>query len=332
MPKALPLPHSTLIHSKDLDESRHFYSQRKVPVKAEKEKNKTPFEWRSNIGFAGPISLTVNSFQGGVRAWTESVGDFYALSFPMESGGEAVYGGTAVELVSGVTGAIASPLRAADLRMGLGYQSIEINIPRPMMEGALASLLGRHLDRPLSFVPSLSIASGAGAGALRLAQFMLSELDHGDAGLLSRSLVVTQFTDALLYHILLAQPNNYTSHLSAPPLTAEPQYISQLTEYIDAHASEPLSFSSLTKMTGMSLRSLQAGLRKHRGCSITEFLRERRLVMARAKLLSSPQATVSQIAISCGFEHLGRFSLQYRARFGESPVETLRRAHDINPR
>jgi transcriptional regulator GlxA family with amidase domain len=30
--------------------------------------------------------------------------------------------------------------------------------------------------------------------------------------------------------------------------------------------------------------------------------------------------------MECGFGHLGRFSIDYRARFGESPKETRRRA------
>jgi AraC-like DNA-binding protein len=35
--------------------------------------------------------------------------------------------------------------------------------------------------------------------------------------------------------------------------------------------------------------------------------------------------TVGEVAFSCGFEHLGRFSTGYRKRFGETPTQTMRR-------
>jgi transcriptional regulator GlxA family with amidase domain len=57
-----------------------------------------------------------------------------------------------------------------------------------------------------------------------------------------------------------------------------------------------------------------------------EFLRSRRLELARTRLLSSPESTVTEIALDCGFGHLGRFSIQYRAHFGEGPLQTRSRA------
>ena len=42
-------------------------------------------------------------------------------------------------------------------------------------------------------------------------------------------------------------------------------------------------------------------------------------------------ATVTAVATDHGFYELGRFALQYRARFGESPSETLRRHRMSSP-
>jgi transcriptional regulator GlxA family with amidase domain len=101
--------------------------------------------------------------------------------------------------------------------------------------------------------------------------------------------------------------------------------VREVAEYLDAHAEEPVSVADLAAMTGVSVRSIHAGFRRHRGCSPMEFLRERRLALARTRLLSSPESTVARVALDCGFEHLGRFSGQYRARFGEGPADTRRR-------
>jgi transcriptional regulator GlxA family with amidase domain len=53
-----------------------------------------------------------------------------------------------------------------------------------------------------------------------------------------------------------------------------------------------------------------------------------RLAQARSMLSSmdAESATVTRIAVQCGFLELGRFSLLYRKTFGETPSETLNRA------
>jgi AraC-like DNA-binding protein len=38
-----------------------------------------------------------------------------------------------------------------------------------------------------------------------------------------------------------------------------------------------------------------------------------------------PDLTITQVAMSWGFSHLGRFSEKYRVHFGESPSAMLRR-------
>jgi AraC-like DNA-binding protein len=52
-----------------------------------------------------------------------------------------------------------------------------------------------------------------------------------------------------------------------------------------------------------------------------------RLSQARRSLLSADgkSATVTEIATSFGFVELGRFSVEYRKAFGESPSQTLQR-------
>jgi Helix-turn-helix domain len=57
-----------------------------------------------------------------------------------------------------------------------------------------------------------------------------------------------------------------------------------------------------------------------------ELLRDLRLDSARRELLRG-QAGVTDIAARSGFKHVGRFAIQYRVRYGESPSATLRRNH-----
>jgi transcriptional regulator GlxA family with amidase domain len=55
------------------------------------------------------------------------------------------------------------------------------------------------------------------------------------------------------------------------------------------------------------------------------YLRNARFQRAREVLRrTTPEARITDIAMSCGFGHMGRFSAEYRRRFGESPSETLK--------
>ncbi|WP_429861090.1 helix-turn-helix domain-containing protein, partial [Burkholderia cenocepacia] len=53
---------------------------------------------------------------------------------------------------------------------------------------------------------------------------------------------------------------------------------------------------------------------------IDELLRAPRLDHARELLRgSTSERRIADIALDCGFTHLGRFAIAYREKFGESP-------------
>jgi AraC-like DNA-binding protein len=54
-------------------------------------------------------------------------------------------------------------------------------------------------------------------------------------------------------------------------------------------------------------------------------LRDARFEKVRQALrIAKPEEGVAQVARKWGFSHLGRFAIEYRKRFGESPSETAR--------
>jgi transcriptional regulator GlxA family with amidase domain len=90
---------------------------------------------------------------------------------------------------------------------------------------------------------------------------------------------------------------------------------------------EPWSVLRLASTVGVSSRTLHRVVRRECGVSPMALLRRARMADARALLEAAPaDATVTRVALDCGFAHLGRFSQDYAAQFGESPSETLRRA------
>ncbi|UFW42444.1 helix-turn-helix domain-containing protein [Bradyrhizobium sp. WSM471] len=91
---------------------------------------------------------------------------------------------------------------------------------------------------------------------------------------------------------------------------------------------EPLHISSVCRALIVSERTLRKAFHKVHGIPPCRHLRMLRLSEARRALLSadSQVVTVTEIATGFGFVELGRFSVEYRKVFGESPSKTLHRA------
>ncbi|MEH2523950.1 MULTISPECIES: helix-turn-helix domain-containing protein [unclassified Bradyrhizobium] len=93
-------------------------------------------------------------------------------------------------------------------------------------------------------------------------------------------------------------------------------------------SDQSLHISALCRTLGVSERTLRKAFHQIHGVPPCRQLRMLRLSRARHALLSADvgSATVTEIAISFGFVELGRFSVEYREAFGESPSQTLQRA------
>ena len=94
-----------------------------------------------------------------------------------------------------------------------------------------------------------------------------------------------------------------------------------------ANFQTPLDIATLCRTLAVSERTLRKAFQKIRGLPPCRRLRMLRLSGARRVLLSAHGrcVTVTEIATSFGFVELGRFSVEYRKTFGESPSETLGR-------
>jgi len=111
------------------------------------------------------------------------------------------------------------------------------------------------------------------------------------------------------------------------------QRVDDAERLMEAQLADPLTVEELAASLEVSTRALQVAFKSVRGLSPRTALRQMRLDRARQILLAAGRETgVTEIALSCGLEHLGRFSQDYRRRFGESPSATLRRAQSLGER
>jgi AraC-like DNA-binding protein len=103
--------------------------------------------------------------------------------------------------------------------------------------------------------------------------------------------------------------------------------VARFEDFLEANPDRPLYLTEICAAIGVAERTLRASCEEHLGMGPIRYLTLRRMHLVRRALLRSDpsKATVTQIVTDHGFWELGRFSVAYRALFGESPSCTLRR-------
>lgn len=103
--------------------------------------------------------------------------------------------------------------------------------------------------------------------------------------------------------------------------------IDRAKEYIEAHLDQAIRIAPLCRYSGANLRTLERSFAREVGMSPQQYVMARRLNAVRNRLLSADREQglmVTEVALSYGFTHLGRFARNYKRYFGEYPRETLK--------
>jgi AraC-like DNA-binding protein len=96
-------------------------------------------------------------------------------------------------------------------------------------------------------------------------------------------------------------------------------------EFLKANSYKPIHVLDLCSALNVKIRTLYYAFQEFYGLSPIRFLRLLRFAKARRDLLYADPVgtTVTDVAAKWHFWHFGRFSVEYKALFGESPSETL---------
>jgi AraC-like DNA-binding protein len=104
--------------------------------------------------------------------------------------------------------------------------------------------------------------------------------------------------------------------------------MARFEEFQAAHDNIPVYLAEVCAAVGVSERTLRACCQEQLGMGPIHYLWLRRMHLARRALVAatSKTSTVTGIAADYGFWELGRFAVEYRALFGESPSQSLSRS------
>jgi len=131
----------------------------------------------------------------------------------------------------------------------------------------------------------------------------------------------------VIMKFLMCHRHNYTHLLLREPLPSTPSAVRAVEEFIEANWDKPIDIATMSSVAKVSARSLFRQFKKDRGYSPADFAKRIRLQHARDMLeQSGGSASVTQIALRCGFQNPGHFARDFRLAFGELPSETLRKS------
>jgi AraC-like DNA-binding protein len=112
----------------------------------------------------------------------------------------------------------------------------------------------------------------------------------------------------------------------SPGAAVLPRAVRRALDFMQSAIERDIGIAELAAAVGLSARALQRQFKAFLGKSPHEALRDIRFEAARRQLLlGRPGTRVMDVATACGFPHFGRFSIEYRERFAETPSHTLKR-------
>ena len=273
---------------------------------------------RISVRGAAEVPIVDLAYGSPVTIVPEPYDDFYLVTTTLEGTGTVSSGHREVEYAPNRT-VITSPGKHYCFRFDSSFRQRSVRIERRRLHRFLSDVTGTPLNTPIDFAlqPFTQELNDRWNGALAL-------LDgkYGSAGLSPRAL--RQLQELLMIMIIEAHPHDKCT-IAREPHRIAPRKVRLAEDFIHAHACERIAMSDIAAAAGCSIRSLQSTFRAVHETTPTAYLRNVRLDRAYEALVnSSDEETVTHVALSNGFSHLGRFCAAFAKRFGEKPESVLK--------
>ena len=153
----------------------------------------------------------------------------------------------------------------------------------------------------------------------------MADLERPNSTLLE-PITARSFREFVTSALLLHQPHNYRERLQRLERPAAPRDVKRAVEYMRTNLDAAIGLPEIVAASGVPGRTLLQHFRDFKGSSPMRYLRTARYEKVREALhRAEPEEGITEVAAKWGFTHMGRFSVEYRRRFAESPSETLRR-------
>jgi AraC-like DNA-binding protein len=327
-----------LFHSRDLEEARAFYAVKGTRFEASRsgKEEAAPHVrvnglyltklWFGYVQYEGTsVALRLSPNSSSFRAVdgkAGALGDYY-LHVPLQGRIEAEIAGSVIDC-SRACGVAISPGVEQVVRAQPGSARLAVSIRGDALNRQLAALLGREPAQPVRFDPAVRLEERHGRSLVGMLHWTALDFDL-DGSILANPLIASQFEQFVMNWLLLAQPSSYSDCLRQRGPQIAPRDVRRATDFIHANLAGPVTLPDLVDASGAAGRTLLKHFRDVHGVSPMRYLRNLRMERVREELATGSPHPVGAVAMRWGFAHAGRFSVEYRSRFGESPSVTLAR-------
>ncbi len=191
---------------------------------------------------------------------------------------------------------------------------------------AVAAIFEIPVNGTLDLSPVLPVSTSAGRVIGTLAQTMIEGM-RNDGPLLCCPVAMTNLASTFADLVIRLVPHRLSPLLDKKTFMIAPRHVRGAINFMHANIHRPITIPMVSESVGVSVRALEVGFRAFRETTPGAYLRMIRLKAARADLLDrSNRQSVRDICLKWGFFHFGRFSILYRATYGETPSDTKRRS------
>jgi AraC-like DNA-binding protein len=323
MPATKPLlSHLNRFRTRRADEARAFLGTKDYEVDFPL-RDARQLDLRVNGAYLPGTYVGFYQFGTPIVARTDAGRHDYWINLPLAEPMEATIG---VKTLIGdrKRGFIASPTLQYAVRTRGGGARLHVQITEARLNQQLTALLGEPpAAGPVVFEASIDLTVGYGRSIACYVMQAVNHLQHDDK-FPGNHTTTGLFEDMITSRLLLSHPNNYSRVLDRLGTAVVPASIKRAVEFMRARIGEPVAISDVAAAAGIPGRTLFTHFQSAHGISPMQFLRALRFEKVRQVLLrAEPTDSVSSISGQLGFTHMGRFAVEYRRRFGETPSQTL---------
>lgn len=314
-----PLASHLVLRTTDRDSLAESLSDKYGAALTSAGQGDTPFFAQANRVQVGGVALHYCRYDTPVDiAFSDMAGVRQLLC--LTSQGRISSGGRQTQINAEAT-TILPPGSSFLASYGAGYQHIVTQFDVEALRRKAEAIVGYPQHGPFA-LPVLEALATSTRVRSRQISFALARMLATETDI---DMPLIEMGQALSSAFLLENLSGFADRLAEEPKSASVAAVKVLEDYIQANWNRPLTVEDIAAACGVSVRSVFARFKQHRGIAPLTYLRELRLDRARHLLLHDQEDSVISIAMTCGFSSFGHFARRYRERFGELPSTTRAR-------
>lgn len=270
------------------------------------------------------VKIGAISYGTDVSIHIDALGS-YSISLPLQGHQQLRSRGACFDS-DNMTGLIVSNIEQQELIIAKDCKKIQVVIPEDSVRSVLTQLLSTPVEDTVIFEPQMSLANTQFLQVWWKNVHQCLEFRQHYADLNGLTLLSDDYENFLIKGLLLSQNNNYSDQLKKLTDHQEHRSVRRVKEFIHRFADKELDANDLLMVSGTSKSKLYREFQEDMKMSPMDYLKHYRLEKIHQVLLQkNPNHSISRLALDWGFRHLGRFSQDYRDKYGVLPSETLRK-------